>query len=380
VSEYQYYDFRTIDRALTRAEIAELRSISTRAAITSTSFTNHYEWGDLKADPLKLLEKYFDAFLYIANWGTREFYLRLPQELVDYRVFRTMLPGEAAQVRRAGDWVIAAFENQFEDDDWGDGTGWMGSLMSLRSELLRGDLRCLYLGWLLSAQNEEFAEDKLEPAVPAGLGELSAPLRSLIEFLGIDEDLVEVAASASAPLNASPDREELAAWIQSLPEKEKNNLLVVAVAEPGERWKNELLRRFEQQKALRTLPEPDGIRRRTAGDLLTLAHARAEERERLLEAKRAAEAARRKAEDEANRARYLDQLEKREEATWNQITAHIQKRQPNEYDKAITLLVDLRDLAVRQGQVTAFQSAVGELRQKHAAKESLLRRLTKAKL
>jgi hypothetical protein len=132
-----------------------------------------------------------------------------------------MLPGEAAQVRRAGDWVIAAFENQFEDDDWDDGTGWMGSLMSLRSELLRGDLRCLYLGWLLSAQNEEFAEDELEPAVPAGLGELSAPLRSLIEFLGIDEDLVEVAASASAPLNASPDREELATWIQSLPEKKR---------------------------------------------------------------------------------------------------------------------------------------------------------------
>ena len=380
MSEFQYYDFRTIDRALTRAEIAELRSISTRAAITSTSFTNHYEWGDLKADPLKLLEKYFDAFLYIANWGTREFYLRLPQELVDYRVFRTMLPGEAAQVRRAGDWVIAAFENQFEDDDWDDGTGWMGSLMSLRSELLRGDLRCLYLGWLLSAQNGEFAEDKLEPAVPAGLGELSAPLRSLIEFLGIDEDLVEVAASASAPLNASPDREELATWIQSLPEKEKNNLLVAAVSGTGERWKHGLLRRFEQQKAQRALPEPDGIRRRTAGDLLTLAHARAEERERLLEAKRAAEAAHRKAEDEANRARYLDQLEKREEATWNQITAHIQKRQPNEYDKAITLLIDLRDLAVRQGQVTAFQSAVWELRQEHAAKGSLLRRLTKAKL
>jgi len=291
-----------------------------------------------------------------------------------------MLPGEAAHVRRAGNSVIVAFENQSEDDDWDDGTGWMGPLMSLRSEILRGDIRCLYLGWLLCAQNEEFAEDDLEPAVPAGLGELSAPLRSLIEFLGIDEDLVEVAASASAPLNASPDREELATWIQSLPEKEKNNLLVAAVSGTGERWKHGLLRRFEQQKAQRALPEPDGIRGRTAGDLLTLAHARAEERERLLEAKRAAEAARRKAEDEANRARYLDQLEKREEATWNQITAHIQKRQPNEYDKAITLLVDLRDLAVRQGQVTAFQSAVGELRQKHAAKESLLRRLTKAKL
>jgi hypothetical protein len=212
------------------------------------------------------------------------------------------------------------------------------------------------------------------------LGELSAPLHSLIEFLGIDENLVEVAAPVSSPLNAGPDREELATWIQSLPEKEKNNLLVAAVSEPGERWKNGLLRRFEQQNARRTLSAPDTIRRRTAGDLLRLVHARVEERTRLLEAKRAAEAARRKVEHDANRSLYLDQLGKRERATWNQIAAHIQKRQPNEYDKAVALLTDLRDLAVRQGRVAAFQSALRELRQEHAAKESLLRRLTKAKL
>ena len=54
VSEYQYYDFRAIDRPLTKKEMAALRSISTRAAITTTSFTNHYEWGDLKANPSKL--------------------------------------------------------------------------------------------------------------------------------------------------------------------------------------------------------------------------------------------------------------------------------------------------------------------------------------
>ena len=49
--------------------------------------------------------------------------------------------------------MIVAFEIESEGDDWDDGTGWMGSLMSLRSDLLRGDLRCLYLGWLLCAQN-----------------------------------------------------------------------------------------------------------------------------------------------------------------------------------------------------------------------------------
>jgi hypothetical protein len=66
--------------------------------------------------------------------------------------------------------------------------------------------------------------------------------------------------------------------------------------------------------------------------------------------------------------------------TWNQIAVHVQKRQPNEYDKAVALLIDLRDLAVRQGLVAVFQSALGELRQERAAMENLLRRLTKARL
>jgi hypothetical protein len=143
------------------------------------------------------------------------------------------------------------------------------------------------------------------------------------------------------------------------------------LSEPGERWKNGLLRRFERQNSHRTLPAPAAIRRRTAGDLITLAHARTEEGGRLREANRVAEVARRKAENEVNRARYLDQMGDREAATWNQIAARIQKRQPNEYDKAVTLLTDLRDLAVRQGRVSTFQSALGELRQEHALKESL---------
>src|SRR5258708_23509733 len=121
--------------------MAALRAISTRAVITTTSFANHYEWGDLKADPLKLLEKYFDAFVYVANWGTREFHLRLPQELVDFKHLKSILPGKSICVRSAGQFVIVSFESEGEsDDDWDDGSGWMGSLVSLRSDLLRGDL------------------------------------------------------------------------------------------------------------------------------------------------------------------------------------------------------------------------------------------------
>jgi len=379
VSEYQYYDFKSIDRALTKTEMDALRAVSTRAVITSTSFTNHYEWGDLKADPLKLLEKYFDAFAYVANWGTREFHLRLPQELAGLKHLKSILPGKAVRVRSAGKFVIVTFESEVEsDDDWDDGTGWMGSLMSLRSDLLRGDLRSLYLGWLLCAQDEEFSGDALEPPVPAGLRELSASLDSLIEFLGIDEDLIKAAAVASAPLKAGPSRKELATWVRSLPENEKDDLLVGFLSESGERWRVELLQRFQRENAVAA--SYGAIERRTVKDLLTAARVCADERARQLSAKRAADAARKKAKDEADRTLFLDQLAKREDSAWKQVEGYIQKRQPKDYDRAVILLTDLHDLAVRQGREAGFRSALAKIRKTHTAKDSFLRRLAKAKL
>jgi hypothetical protein len=380
VSEYQYYDFRALDRPLTRREMAALRSISTRAAITATSFTNHYEWGDLKANPSKLLEKYFDAFVYVANWGTHEFYIRLPQGSVDYRLLKAMVPGESLRVRKTATSVIVEFGFESEWDGEDDGTGWMASLMPLRSDLLRGDLRCLYLGWLRCAQDGELDEDKLEPPMPAGLEELSGPLHALIEFLKIDEDLVEVAAQASKPLAAGPSRRELSAWIRGLPEKDKNELLITAAVDQAERWRNDLARRFRRTNLQQASEVLAANERRKAGDLLSAAHARAKERARLLNEQRTAEAAKRRAEDLANRARYLDQLGRRQPEIWKQVAAHVQTRQPKDYGRAVSLLTDLHDLAVCRGQTAGFQAALEKIRQVHAAKESFLRRLAKANL
>src|SRR3954468_8722114 len=44
MSEYQYYEFLAVDRPLTEPEMRELRAVSSRAVITPTRFTNHYEW------------------------------------------------------------------------------------------------------------------------------------------------------------------------------------------------------------------------------------------------------------------------------------------------------------------------------------------------
>jgi hypothetical protein len=299
--------------------------------------------------------------------------------LVDAKPLKAILPGKAAQVRSSGKFVTISFESEGErDDDWDDGAGWMGSLISLRADLLRGDFRCLYLGWLFCMQNGEFSDEVLEPPVPAGLRELPAPYDSLIEFLGIDEDLVEVAASTSEPLKAAPSRKELANWIRSLTEKEKDGLLVNALSEPDERWRIELLRRFGNENV--SVSDHGPVERRTIAALLTAFQVRAEERTRKLKAQQAVEASRKRAKGEADRALYLGQLAKREKAVWKQVEAYIQKSHPNDYDRAVILLTDLHDLAVRQGDETGFQLTMEELRKTHTAKHSFLRRLTKVKL
>ncbi len=82
MSEHQYYEFLSIGRALTADEMAELRALSTRATITPVSFTNEYNWGDFRGNPGKLMERYFDAHVYVANWMTAIFSVRLPIEVL----------------------------------------------------------------------------------------------------------------------------------------------------------------------------------------------------------------------------------------------------------------------------------------------------------
>ena len=81
-------------------------------------------------------------------------------------------------------WIIDWSLDESEDyDRFGmeDGSGWMGRLAPLRDELLRGDLRPLYLGWLASAG--EFDDDTLEPEPPTGLSDPTPAQQALTEFI-----------------------------------------------------------------------------------------------------------------------------------------------------------------------------------------------------
>ena len=119
MSEYQYYEFLALDRPLTAEQRAELRSISTRAEITATRFTNEYHWGDLKGDPRQIMERYFDAFLYLANWGTRQVMFRLPRGVLDPATIRQYCETDTASLIETGSHLILSLGvDQEEPDDY----------------------------------------------------------------------------------------------------------------------------------------------------------------------------------------------------------------------------------------------------------------------
>jgi hypothetical protein len=171
MSEHQYYEFQAIDRPLSAGEGEQLRAISSRARITATSFVNTYNFGDLKADPLKLPERYFDLFCYVANWGARQFAMRLPRRLVDLEALKRFdLDEDLASVRSAGEHVIVNISrNEIEYEEWDDGSGHLAALAPLRAELLAGDLQLFSLLWLVQLEyGDLIPDDAVEPAPASG--------------------------------------------------------------------------------------------------------------------------------------------------------------------------------------------------------------------
>ena len=216
MSEYQRYEFMTIDQPLTRAQLDEVKNLSSHIEASSTQATIEYHWGDFKHDPIDVLHKFFDGFLYWANWGSPRLALRFPHGA---------LPADLIENYDLDDFVIFTRHKDYdildihfgEMESPGEWTEYeLGSLISIREELLEGDLRGLYIAWLASQEAIwGYDEDEIKtegeddehnaPPVPPALVKLSTAQKELIELLQVSEELVTAAArhsSASPPRNA----------------------------------------------------------------------------------------------------------------------------------------------------------------------------------
>lgn len=378
MSEYQYYEFRAIDRTLTDRQMHELRAISTRAAISRTSFSNHYTFGDLKASPRDLLAKYFDASLYFANWLFLEVAFRYPKGALDLKRLRRYAAGHTIEVRATGPNIVVAISVEGDGETFDtadDATDWLATLMTLRADIASGDDRALYLGWLFDVQCGEIEDDVVEPARPEGLGHLNPALDSLIDIVGIDRGLVTVAAEGVSPPAPPLAAGDFHGWLAGL-ETSEHLTLLARVARGDAMVGAELTRRFRQHTQGHAAPGP----LRTAGELRARAQAIAERRRKAALEREAMDRAARDREARILRDRHLTRLSKQEGAAWRRVDAHIGTRRPADYAAAVELLVDLRDVCERQGRGALFAKRLRGLQQAHAAKPSLLARLRKAGL
>lgn len=365
MSEFQYYEFQTIDRPLTDEEQADIRTLSSRVALTPNQAIFTYSFGDFRGDYEQVLTQYFDAMLYLANWGTKQLMFRIPKSLIDLEQIKPYCIENWISYSVKGEYVILNLLFYEEGGEfWVEGEGWLSSLVNLRDDIMAEDYRALYLAWLRAIMLEDMDDETCEPPIPSGLRELSKPLHDFVELFDVDKHLLQVAAQSSA------DREVISSdmisqAIAKLSREECNEFLLrLAQGEP--RLSIEINRRLRE---VIDLPQPQNQQRRTIEQLIEAAD-QERERERIRLAQEA----------EAKRIQELEALAQQEDQIWQDIDVLIEKKQSKPYDQAIQLLVKLQELSVYKGQEDAFQERINQMYEQYSRRPGLLRRLREADL
>lgn len=375
MSEYQYHEWQTVDGVLTPEEQAAVDDLSSHIEVSSSRAVVTYHWSDFRHDPRQVLLQYFDAYFYLANWGSLRLMFRFPDGLIDRADVEPYCVDEYITFDRVGDYQVL-------DLDFGpeDGGGWrvaeagLSHFIRLRADLLEGDFRLLYLARLkaVTMDSDPYGDEDddpdisaydREPPIPPGLKKLSASLQNFVQVFEIDPFLVQAAAEASPDIKKARavNFREL---IERLPRAECNDFLArLAEGDPGVG--------LVLRKRLNTLlpqEHPQPARRRTIQQLIQRA-----EKLKTAEKKRQAEAAHQKHIAE------LKAFAARETQVWSQVESLLDtgRKSAPIYDQATALLEQLKQLAEFQDTQDSFQARLHQLAQKYASRPSLIDRWKK---
>jgi hypothetical protein len=378
MSEYQYYEFLAIDRPLTSEEVSALRALSTRAHITPVSFTNEYHWGNFGGNSDELMKRFFDAHVYVANWMTAIFMVRVPIEAISEETTEAMaVDGILDFEPTKTHWVITWRLNESENcDRFGteDGRGWMARLAPVREELLRGDVRSLYIGWLAAVIKEVTDDGDMEPLPVEGLGNLTAAQQALAEFLEVDQDLLAGAGMGSPALqDEAPLQKETDDWLNGLPQDEVTVILKQLLAGRGQQAERTLKNRFAAWRCgLRGDRSEAPLR--TVGELRKSAEMA--EKARLELEKREQE--RREVKRRKERQAYLETLAKDLPKSWNSVQQTVERGSGLAYDEACRALADLSEIYSVHASRKTFQQELRKFMTGHMRRKALIQRLVKA--
>jgi hypothetical protein len=372
MSEYQRYEFMTVERPLTAAQLDAVEALSSHIEATSTHAVIEYNWGNFKHDPIDVLRKYFDGFLYWANWGSPRLAFRFPHGILPADLIEGYDLDDFVTFTRKADYDILdiQFGEMEAPDEWTEYE--LGSLIGIRDELMEGDLRGLYIVWLAGQrmlqgydEDEEIEEEDYEitvPPVPPGLGTLTAAQYALAELLQLPEELLVAAAHHSEAAVPSAG-DDFAAWVRLLsPERQEEYLVRLARNEPGlSRILARELRELGQDKS--------GIRP-SEGEHVTYATLQSEST--AIKGRRERE---KREQERLARLRHLQEIHDHQDSYWNQINQAVERGSGSGYDEALKLLIELRDSANQFNETEKFQDRFRSWVRSHLRRPALVKRL-----
>jgi hypothetical protein len=172
-----------------------------------------------------------------------------------------------------------------------------------------------------------------------------------------------------------PSADVLRRWVKGLHTADKDEVLLRVLRGDAGLLRSELLRRFHG-----VAEESSAGEGRTAGDLLAAAEDRWAVQQQQKREREAAERERRAEAAAAAREQRQDKLARNPVRAWDQADELIATKRPKDYDTAVTLLLDLQELAVREGEIFEFAEQMTRLRKRHARKPSLIDRFDRARL
>ena len=378
MSEYQYHEWQAVDRVLTPEERAAVNGLSSHIEVSFSRAVVTYHWSSFRHDPKQVLLSYFDAYFYLANWGSLRLMFRLPNGLIDKADMEPYCIDEYITFETIGRYQVLDLDfHPEEGGGWMEAEAGLSHFIRLRADLLEGDYRLLYLAWLRAKTmhgdvyaDEGYEDDDpdspaydREPPVPPGLRKLSPSLQNFVQVFEIDPFLMQAAAEASPDLKQDffVDYREL---IGRLSRAECDDILVrLAEGEPGAglALRKRLGGCLHQER-----PQPPGGR--TIQQLLR----RAEQLEKA-EKERRAQVARQKHIAE------MKALATREAQVWQQVDTLLStgRRIASVYDEATALLEKLNQLAEFRDTRDSFQGQLHQLAQEYASRPALIDRWRK---
>lgn len=371
MSEYQRYEFMTIERPLTRAQLDAVNTLSSHIEASSTHALIEYHWGDFKHDPIEILHEFFDGFLYWANWGSPRLAFRFPHSILPADLIDSYDFDDFVAFTRHADYDILDihFGEMEAPDEWTEYD--LGSLMPIRDELMEGDQRALYIAWLacqhmMGSYDEEEDYEINVPPVPPAFGALTAAQQALAELLQLPQELLVAAARHSKAAEPSADVDISASLKLLSPERRDEYLVRLMHNEPG--LSRLLVRELRELSRDTTRVMPPTGERVTYATLLAESKAIKAELEH-----------ERREKERLARLRHIQDVHDHQEDYWQQIEAAAIRTTGGGYDEAVKLLVELREAADQFKESEQFQARFRTWMRSHLRRPALVKRLQERK-